>query len=76
MTDGPLLQGSPAIEWQKAKTQRDILSHHYFDLNADPIFNTCETKMALLEETLKNIISDLKQNDATEWIKTDCFKKL
>lgn len=34
ITNGLLLQNYPQIDWKKAKGLRDIISHHYFDINA------------------------------------------
>jgi len=37
VTDNSLLPRYPHIDWKKAKALRDIISHHYFDLNAEAI---------------------------------------
>jgi uncharacterized protein with HEPN domain len=37
ITDKKLLLRYPQIEWKKAKGLRDIISHHYFDVNAEAI---------------------------------------
>ena len=34
-TDNSLLPRYPHIEWKKVKGMRDIISHHYFDIDAD-----------------------------------------
>jgi uncharacterized protein with HEPN domain len=34
ITAGKLLQTYPNIDWKKAKGMRDILTHHYTDVNA------------------------------------------
>ena len=47
------------IDWKKAKGLRDIISHHYFDVNADAIFIVCQKHIKPLQETLKQIIVDL-----------------
>ncbi len=38
---------------------RDIIAHQYFDINAEAIYNVCETKIKPLNETIGIIISDL-----------------
>lgn len=61
ITAGRLLPKYPAIDWKKAKGLRDILSHHYFDLNAEAIYDVCENKMALMAETVARILQDLEK---------------
>ena len=38
LTNNSLLKLYPHIEWKAIKGLRDILSHHYFDLNAEAIY--------------------------------------
>jgi uncharacterized protein with HEPN domain len=37
----------------------DIISHHYFDLNAEAIFDVCENHIETLSQTIDQIIKDL-----------------
>jgi len=37
---------------------RDIISHHYFDVDADVIFDVCENHIGKLGETIKAMIND------------------
>jgi uncharacterized protein with HEPN domain len=53
ITDKELLEKYPQIDWKGAKGMRDIISHHYFDIDANDIYFVCDTK---LEELLKTII--------------------
>ncbi len=58
LTDKKLLVQYPEIAWKNVKGVRDILSHHYFDLDAETIFNICENYLDdLLEVTNKIIYS-------------------
>jgi len=59
-TDGQLLPKYPEIDWKGVKGVRDIISHHYFDLDAEEIFEICKTYLPPLHDTIKTIISDLK----------------
>jgi len=59
VTDNSLLPQYPHIEWKKAKALRDIISHHYFDLNAEAIFDVCENHIDVLARTVSQIIKDL-----------------
>lgn len=58
VTGGILLKRYPDIDWKKAMGLRDIITHHYFDVNADAIYNVCKTKIPLLYEVLLQIIRD------------------
>lgn len=58
ITGKRLLDHYPQVEWKKVAGMRDILSHHYFDLNAETVFGLCETKIAVLKSTLKIIYED------------------
>lgn len=61
ITDGELLKRYPDIDWTGAKGMRDIISHHYFDLNAEVVYDVCRTKLPQLIVTIENISSDLKR---------------
>lgn len=39
---------------------RDIISHHYFDIDAEEIFWVCQHQMKPLANTIAKIIEDLK----------------
>ena len=60
VTKDSLLPEYPEIEWKKVKGMRDIITHHYFDLDAEAIFEVCETHIDLLSNTLKKMIKDKK----------------
>ncbi len=59
ITKGNLLANYPQIEWKKIKGIRDIISHHYFDLDAEIIYSVCKEHIKLLLETLRIILSDI-----------------
>ncbi len=59
ITGKKLLSQYPEIDWKGAKGMRDIISHHYFDIDAEAIFWVCENKMKPLAETIEKIIEDL-----------------
>ena len=60
ITDGSLLTSYPQIDWKKAKGLRDIISHQYFDVNSEAIFDVCNTKIRPLADTIAEIIKDVK----------------
>ncbi len=59
ITNGILLSDYPEVEWKKVKGLRDIISHQYFDINAEAIYDVCDTKIKPLSDTIKKIIGDL-----------------
>jgi uncharacterized protein with HEPN domain len=61
ITNSTLLNNYPEIDWKGIKGLRDIISHHYFDIDADEIFWVCKNQIPLLSKTIKKIISDLEQ---------------
>ena len=46
----------PQVDWKGAKGIRDFLSHHYFVLDAEIIFDVCQNKI----DGLKQAILDLR----------------
>ena len=60
ITGGDLLRLYPQVDWKKAMGLRDIITHHYFDINAEAIFNVCQTKIPLLNRVILQIITDIK----------------
>ncbi len=59
VTDKTLLSAYPEIQWEKVKGMRDIISHHYFDVDADVIFSVCTNHIDPLHRTVKRMIADL-----------------
>ena len=60
ITDKKLLKQYRQIDWKGAKGMRDIISHHYFDIDAEEIFWVCENSMKPLAETIEQIIENIK----------------
>jgi len=61
VTNRRLLTKYPQIDWKKAKGMRDIISHHYFEMDADIIFDVCQTKIPKVSHTINQIINDMKK---------------
>ncbi len=59
LTENSFLKEYPEVDWQGAKGVRDILSHHYFDLNSEVVFNICNDHMPKMMETVSKMIDDL-----------------
>ncbi|WP_242689886.1 HepT-like ribonuclease domain-containing protein [Sulfurimonas aquatica] len=61
LSDYKLLTNYPNIPWKQVKGIRDILSHHYFDLDAETIFEICQNDINELISTTTNIIEDISK---------------
>ncbi|MFK5881443.1 MAG: DUF86 domain-containing protein [Sulfurospirillum sp.] len=59
LTDKKLLIKYPDINWKAAKGIRDIITHHYFDLDAESIYDVCENNIEPLLKTIDKIIEDI-----------------
>lgn len=60
VTDSSVLPYYPQIEWKKIKGMRDIITHHYFDLNAEAVYDVCANHVEPLAVAVKRIINDIK----------------
>lgn len=59
ITDKKLLTKYPQVDWKGAKGMRDIISHHYFDVDANDIYFVCDTKLEDLLLTIQLIQKEL-----------------
>lgn len=59
ITDKQLLVKYSAVDWKGAKGLRDIISHHYFDVDAKYIFSVCKDRLPNVLHTIKQIRDDL-----------------
>lgn len=60
ITNGTLLSQYSDVDWKRAKGMRDILTHHYDDINAEAVFLTCRDKIPQLLKTIQKMIKELK----------------
>jgi len=61
LTDKKLLTQYPHIKWKEIKGIRDILSHHYFDLDAVVIFDICNDEVVELLTTINQMVEDINK---------------
>ena len=40
---------------------RDIISHHYFDVDAEIIYEVCKNKIPELKNVILRVLTDLKE---------------
>lgn len=45
----------PQVDWKGAKGIRDFLSHHYFPVDAEVIFDVCENKLVGLKQAVLSL---------------------
>lgn len=60
LTDKKLLADYHQIDWTGVKGTRDIIAHHYFDIDAEQIYFICKHHIAPLKTTLAKMLSDLR----------------
>ncbi|MFH0771443.1 MAG: HepT-like ribonuclease domain-containing protein [Candidatus Omnitrophota bacterium] len=60
VTDSSVLCRYPQIEWKKVKGLRDIITHHYIDINAEAVYDVCKNKIPALRNTIEAILKDMK----------------
>ena len=58
-TEKRLFKEYPQIPWREVAGMRDILSHHYFDLNAEVVFEVTTEHIGDLQMALKQIVIDI-----------------
>lgn len=58
ITGGELLARYPSVDWKGAKGMRDVISHHYFDINAEIVFSVCRKQIPLLRTTFETMLRE------------------
>ena len=60
LTDKKLLSFYPEMDWKGVMGMRDIIAHHYFDLDAEIVYDVIKHHLPKLKDVLQQIIDDLK----------------
>ena len=63
VTNGELLPTYPSIPWKQVKGLRDIISHHYFDVDADQIFWIVSNEINPLQRAISHFIELLNKDN-------------
>ena len=58
MTESKLLELYPDINWRGVKGVRDIISHQYFNSDAEEIYYICSHDLEPLRTTVKKMIQN------------------
>ncbi len=61
VTNKELLNWYPQVNWKQAMGMRDIIVHHYFDVDAEVIYKTLKENIPLLYDVLSQIKKDLSK---------------
>lgn len=59
ITEKKLLPQYPEVDWRGAMGIRDIIAHHYFELDAEVVFNVVKNEFPGLLCTVKRMITDI-----------------
>ena len=61
LTDSQLLMNYPEIDWKKVKGMRDIITHHYFDIDAETIYTVCQEHVPAMMAVMTKILADVQE---------------
>ena len=61
MSNKELFKSYPEIDWKGAMGLRDIIAHHYFDLDAEIVFDVVKNNIPEMNVVIKRIITDLQK---------------
>ena len=61
LTDSKLLADYPEMDWKKAKGMRDIITHHYFDIDAETVFVVCSEHIPEMKKVVDKILNNLQK---------------
>ena len=64
-TDGLLLPTYPSVPWKNIKGMRDIIAHHYFDVDASQIFWILSYELSPLEQAVRFFINHLSKTECS-----------
>ena len=59
MTQKQLLPNYPEVDWKGVMGIRDIIAHHYFDIDESIVFDVVKNKLPGMLETIYKMIEEL-----------------
>ena len=60
ITNGSLLSQHPEIDWKGAIGFRDLIAHHYFDIDSEQVFWICTYNLEPLSVVIRKMIKELR----------------
>lgn len=61
LTGKELLFRYPEVDWKGAMGIRDIIAHHYFDLDAEVVYDVVKNNLPPMLETIRKMIGDVEE---------------
>ena len=61
ITNHELLSQYPEIPWKNVMGVRDFIVHHYFEVDADVIYEICKNDVPILIDVVARMIDDLNR---------------
>lgn len=65
VTEGKLLPTYPSIPWKQVKGLRDIIAHHYFDVDASQIFWILCYELSPMKQAVRFFITNLSKTECS-----------
>ena len=62
VTEGKFLPTYPSIPWKQVKGMRDIISHHYFDVDPAQVLWIVTNELSSLKAAIAHFIDDLSKD--------------
>jgi uncharacterized protein with HEPN domain len=59
VTSKEMLSKYPEINWKRVMGMRDIIAHHYFDVDAEAIFDVCKNHISKLKNAILKISKEI-----------------
>lgn len=59
-------QSEPNIEWQKISRFRDLIAHHYFDIDFERVWSVSTTKLGDLQIAVRALLQIVSEREASE----------
>ena len=63
LTHKELFPRYPMVDWKGAMGIRDIIAHHYFDLDAEIVFDVVKNNLPQMLATVKQILLAIEQKE-------------
>jgi uncharacterized protein with HEPN domain len=62
LTEKKLLSTYPSIDWKKVMGARDVIAHHYFDVDAEEVFSIIKNDLEPLKKAIQFFKDQLFQD--------------
>jgi len=49
------------MDWKKAQGIRGIITHHYFDIDAEIVYSVCQEHLPGMETVMRRILKHLEE---------------